>query len=473
MNFKKFDDIAKSRLDEYLVGKNLVGSDFSYYAFLIWFPDLEYAEENAVFYLRATLDDGKTYYWHPLVKDDRDFSQLYPTCPDDASFAFLTKEDADKLTSNEYAVYTDRDWSEYIYKSEDFIALKGKRYHSKRNHISKFSSLYNVEMRKFSASDKSAVVEFENRWYESHPFEGGYDESAKAEMKIVEDWYEASLRGELICDVLYADGKLVGVSIGEIMQSGNAVVLYEKADIDYEGVYSYLAHAFAERNFSECLYINRQEDMGLEGLRKSKLSYYPEFMLHKYIAKRSFRADDVHPKSMTAVHVEKYRDGYFTRRLTNADYSLAYSFYERGIDGLSDKKFFLNYTPAELEGVLKNGYMLGEFDGEKLIGLCAVDFDKEYGNGLAKICEDESGRQYYELSGVMTDEDYRGRGISHLLVAQVIDYARTCLTPCVLCAVVQFDNIPSLENLKKFGFEEKGGQKVAEYDFKYLTLFLD
>lgn len=476
MEFKKFDDSAKDRLDEYLKGKDFVGSDFSYNAFLLWFPDLEYAEENEAFYMRATMDDAK-YYWRPLVKegDGRTFADLYATCPDDACFAFLTKEDAEMLPPSEFAVYTDRDWSEYIYKSEDFIALKGKRYHAKRNHISKFSSLYDVEMRKLTEDDLDDVLAFENKWYDAHTFEGRYDESAKEEFRIVYSWYRSALNGELICDVLYADGNLVGVSIGEIMPSGNAVVLYEKADSEYEGVYSYLAHAFAERNFKDCPYINRQEDMGLEGLRKSKLSYYPEFLLHKYIAKRSIRAldDDELPKSKSTPRPENYSDIYYTRRLQKDDFDLVYSFLEKGIAGLSDKKFFMNYTPEELEGVLSNGYMLGEFDKEKLIATCAVDFDKNYGDKLAEICGDDGGVQYYELSGVMTDEEYRGRGISHLVTLQVIDYARTRLAPCVLCAVVQFDNVPSLENLKKFGFEEKGRKKFGEYDFKYLTLRLD
>lgn len=474
MKFQKFDDKAKSRLEIYLKGKNLIGSGFSYYSFLIWFPTLEYAEEDDVFYMRATLHDDEVYYWKPLVKegDDRDFTTLYKNLPDDACFAFLTKEDATMLPETDYAISTDRDWSEYIYKSEDFIGLKGKRYHAKRNHISKFSSRYEVEMKKFSADDKPALTAFEKRWYDLHPFEGGYDKSAKEEMRIVEDWYAAALKGELVCDVLYADGNLVGVSIGEIMPSRNAVVMYEKADIEYDGVYSYLAHAFAERNFRNCTYINRQEDMGLEGLRKSKLSYYPEFMLDKYIAKRAFRAnlDGSLPKSMTAPHADKFPDVYYTRKMTLDDFDLAYSFYKRGIAGLKDKKFFMNYKPEELKVVLSDGYMLGVFDGDRLISLCAVDLDKTYGNMLAEICGDVGGAQYYELSGIMTDEEYRGRGVSHFLTLQILDYAHTYLSPCVLCAVVQFDNVPSLENLKKFGFVESGRKAYEEYDFKYLTL---
>ena len=114
--------------------------------------------------------------------------------------------------------------------------------------------------------------------------------------------------------------------------------------------------------------------------------------------------------------------------------------------------------------------MLGAFGGEKLIATCAVDRDREYGAKLAEICGDRSGAQYSEFSGIMTEEDYRGRGVSAPLSRDAIAYARRELSPCTLCAVVQYDNAPSLNNLKALGFSAVVTKPYNEYTFTYLTL---
>lgn len=158
------------------------------------------------------------------------------------------------------------------------------------------------------------------------------------------------------------------------------------------------------------------------------------------------------------------------KRLCGEDYSLLMSFYVSGIERLADKRFFMNYTEVELREVLSTGYVLGAFDGEKLVGVCAFDVDKAFGDKLARICGDGSGAQYYEFSGIMTDENYRGLGISNALCTRVVDFAKLNYSPCVLCATVQHDNYPSLKNLDKLGFKLTAQAPYKEYNFKYMTL---
>lgn len=478
MIFKLFDNYAKDRIKFYLDGFDYVGSDYSFYAFLDWFEGLEYAEEGGAFYMRATME-GNWYYWPPLVKAGGALSRKSAAAalPKDCWFAFCTEDFVSEIgDEDEYEIFTQRDWSEYIYSSNHFISLQGKRYHAKRGHIKKFSALYSVEMRSLREDDANDIEEFETKWLQSHTFDGKLDESAKRENQTVKSWYRAAQNGETICDLLFANGNLVGVTIGEIMPSNNAVVMYEKADTDYEGVYSYLANKFAERHFSGCKYINRQEDMGLEGLRKSKLSYYPEFLLNKYILKPAKSKQCSLPKSQTIPRTEVIQEGcdstheYSFLQLTIDDYDTLMTFYESGIEKLDDKLFFLNYTPKELSGILKNGYVLGAFCKGRLVSTCAVDFDKTYGDILKRKCKDEGGGQYYELSGIMTDENHRKKGLAHEVSGRVIEFAKENLSPCTLCAVVQYNNAPSLSNLKKFGFEEKAQEQNGPYNFKYLTL---
>lgn len=551
MNFSKFDNNAKSLLNDYLKDTGYVGSDYSYYAFLRWFDNLEYAQGDRALFLR-TYYNGSLRYWTPLVKDGMTKKEAVAQLPSGSSFAFCTQDFVSEMQDG-FVDCTNRNWSEYIYRASDFIALVGKRYNAKRNHVSKFKKLYDYVMRPYEKTDENDVMQFEKRWLESREFDSeAAKESAQKESKLMFDAVKASLFGETICDVLTVDGKLVGFSVGEIMPSGNAVVMFEKADIAYEGVYSFLAHEFAARNFSGCEYINRQEDMGLEGLRKSKLSYYPEFLLDKYIltpktsCERDANGELIKPcigdsallssdikntvqsgsdiAQSKSAEISDLRenikntplDEYKFRQLTRNDYNAAMTFFKCGISHLKDKKFFMNYTDEELLGVLDNGYMLGAFYEGHLVATCAVDTDKVFGDKLKKICREnalcktenddatecentavsanrclknevdsakscfenevnsermsvgEDG-QYYEFSGIMVCPYHQRKGLAKAVCNKVIDWAKINLKDAVLCAVVQFDNLPSLANLGSLGFVKTARASYEEYDFVYLT----
>ena len=473
--FVPFDENLKEILADFLRGSGYVGSDYSYYAFICWFEKGEYLVTDDVLYLRAYVDDG-VYYWPPLVKSGSSVTveQAVLALPDDACFAFCT----DKFVADTYGgyyVYTHRDWAEYIYKAGDFISLSGKRYHAKRNHIARFESSYKVSFDALCEGDLDDVARFESDWLAAREFDDKAEESAKREREIVRGWLNAALRGELFCDILRADGKIAGIAIGEIDSAGVGIEMYEKADTSFEGVYSYLANAFAKKHFSECEYINRQEDMGLEGLRKSKLSYYPEFLLEKYILKPAKHVSDCYAErtgrffEKDTQKVKLSRDKYEFRVLGDEDFDTVYGFLEGEREQLKNKLFFLNYTPEELHGVLKCGGMSGAFFNGELVATCAYDTDKEYGDKLAEICGEKEGRQYYEFGGIMTARKMRGLGISGALCEEVLRRAKENLSPAVLCAVVQFDNSPSLNNLAKLGFRAVTTKPEREYTFTYLT----
>lgn len=330
-------------------------------------------------------------------------------------------------------------------------------------------------MTRLTEADIPDIVEFERAWLKERDFDGSAEESAARESEIVRGWIKAALAGDLVCDILRVDGKMAGIAIGEILPTGTAIEMYEKADTRYDGVYSYLAHEFAARNFTGCEYINRQEDMGLEGLRKSKLSYYPAFLLEKYVLKPAGSFSDCYADRMSKLfsktlnRVGTPRVRFDVRVLADADYDEVMSFLESEREKLADKLFFLNYTPEELHGVLTHGTMFGAYSEGRLIATCAVDRDEEYGASLAEICGKAGGR-FYEFSGIMTAADMRGRGVSSTLCRDVIAYARRELSPCTLCAVVQYDNEPSLNNLKALGFAAVTTRPCGEYNFTYLTL---
>lgn len=512
MNFIKYDDNAARLIGECLKHTDYAGSDYCYYSFMCWFDELEYAETEDAVYLR-TYFNGALRYWPPLKKQESKLTnkEIAEKLPPNCSFAFAGEAFKNEM-SDDYVFCTNRSWSEYIYDAADFISLSGKRYSGKRNHIKRFLAKYVPEMSPYKADDAAELDAFEREWQKNHQFESeDYNESVEKELELSKAAFEASLEGKTVCDILRIDGKIAGVAVAEIISSGNAVVLHEKADINYEGIYSYLAREFAARNLGGCKYINRQEDMGLEGLRKSKMSYNPAFLLDKFVltpkaecvldengalkkpcegdsslefeeeddiraVAGQLKATDKEEAVSEAIRIlrEKFRNAplsdYVFKQLYETDFNRSMSFLKCGIAHLKNKLFFMNYTDEELLGVLKNGYMLGAFYNGNLVATCGVDLDKNFGDKLAEICGDTTGRQFYEISGIMVCPYHQKKGLANAITSKAVEYAKQNLKFAALCATVQYDNAASLGNLQKLGFKISGQAKYKEYDFRYLTL---
>ena len=121
-------------------------------------------------------------------------------------------------------------------------------------------------------------------WYNEKKDEvAGIDEHLEAVNEIFENWDRLDIKGGCI----KADGKMIAFSFGEelIPDKEMAVIHLEHGDTSFEGAYPMMNNAFVQNVWCDYKYINREEDMGLEGLRKAKQSYYPVKMARKYYAK--------------------------------------------------------------------------------------------------------------------------------------------------------------------------------------------
>lgn len=177
-------------------------------------------------------------------------------------------------------VFADRDSFEYIYKASDLIELKGKKYHGKRNHIKRFKD-NDWSFEKLTAEHFDECIDFAARFYNDN---NGYDDfSAVVEQYAINMFFSNFDYFGLKGGILRQDKKIVGFTIGEKLNSDTFVVHIEKALGNVQGAYPTICNEFAKAEAFDCKYINREEDLGIEGLRKSKLSYHPEFLLEKYV----------------------------------------------------------------------------------------------------------------------------------------------------------------------------------------------
>ena len=167
---------------------------------------------------------------------------------------------------------------DYVYLSDDLINLKGRKFHSKRNHLKK-SELYNWEYISINEKNFDECIVFCTGNYNSKNSENNH--SAVAEQFAINTYFNYFNEMELSGGIIKADGKIIALSIGERLNSDTFCVHIEKADTNYEGIYPLINNCFVKNEACNIKYINREEDMGIEGLRKAKRSYNPVFMVEK------------------------------------------------------------------------------------------------------------------------------------------------------------------------------------------------
>ena len=184
---------------------------------------------------------------------------------------------------DKYVFEENRDAFDYIYLREDLANLSGKKYHGKRNHISAFSKKHNWSFKPITAENTEDVKLCAEKWYkENADREDKYLRCEKQGVITILDNMELlGVRGGAV----YVDCKVVAFTLGSRISDEIFDIHIEKALSDYAEGYTVINREFA-RTLSEYKYINREDDMGLEGLRKAKLSYKPAILLKKYACKK-------------------------------------------------------------------------------------------------------------------------------------------------------------------------------------------
>lgn len=202
-------------------------------------------------------------------------------------FGGMTHDDCaelEKLFPGQFRCHFDRDSFDYVYDINDLADLKGKKYQKKRNHLNRFrQNNPDHNFLPMTADLLPAVAQFTQRWYElrlqQQPHMDFHMEQT-ALHKALRDFDVLGLEGL----VLSVGGQIQAITIGSRMQDDTFDIHFEKAlDID-DGTYAAINNGFARYlrdKYPDVRYLNREDDMGLEGLRKAKLSYYPDHMQEK------------------------------------------------------------------------------------------------------------------------------------------------------------------------------------------------
>jgi hypothetical protein len=219
---------------------------------------------------------------YPIGKTENVQKALVELSADAARGAYLkispvTLRMARELTN--FSLTSIRYQFDYVYKREKLASMSGKKLHKKRNHLNYFENNFTFKMIDLTDDKLEETYEFLKSLILERSFNP--NEELLATLRVVNQ----RNRLGLISKLLYADERLVGVIIAQ-NHFGTALIHIAKADVDTRGASVALFSYFLRDNLTECDYVNFMEDMGIEGLRQMKESYYPEFMIEKFVATR-------------------------------------------------------------------------------------------------------------------------------------------------------------------------------------------
>lgn len=177
-----------------------------------------------------------------------------------------------------FEIRADEDGWDYVYSASDLAQLAGRKYHGKRNHIKKLPDSCVYE--KISEKDFDDCITYAAGCYNKN---GDYDDKSKVcEQFAINTYFENFKALGLTGGVLRLDGEIIAFTVGERINSDTLGVHIEKADSSVDGAYPAINRMFAQSEGGGFTYINREEDLGIEGLRKAKRSYHPVFMIKKH-----------------------------------------------------------------------------------------------------------------------------------------------------------------------------------------------
>ncbi|WP_042275656.1 DUF2156 domain-containing protein [[Clostridium] dakarense] len=192
---------------------------------------------------------------------------------------------------NKFEYIEERDLFDYVYDGESLRTLAGRKNQKKRNHINYFLNEYEGRF-EYKLLDKEnfkecldLMKEWTNNKEEHDDFDEGMDDELIGIKKIFDNY--DILKDKLKVAGIYVDEKLEAFTIGELLNKNMALVHIEKANPEIRGLYPYINQQFIVNEFENVEFVNREEDLGIEGLRKAKLSYHPCRFVEKYTVREA------------------------------------------------------------------------------------------------------------------------------------------------------------------------------------------
>ena len=297
IDFQRFDLSQKEKYNQFLMNCGERGCEYSFANLNLWGRQrAAFVEGYLVLFSQF---ERRSVYPFPVGKGD--IKPVLDAIIHDARargivcrLTGLTAADCmllEELYPGQFRLHPDRNGCDYIYDIHDLADLKGRKFQKKRNHLNKFRENH-PEHRVLPITPEllPRVQEMVQIWYEQHAENDDYHLERQAMRRAFANMEELDLEGL----VLEENGRILAMTMGSRLSQVTFDVHFEKALEEVDGAYPAINQAFAaylREKYPDLLYLDREDDMGLPGLRKAKLSYNPHHLVTKFWA-RLWEEDD-------------------------------------------------------------------------------------------------------------------------------------------------------------------------------------
>jgi hypothetical protein len=246
--------------------------------------------DEVVLIQRRRLRDSATFLLPPLGKmamsevvrrlEAMSFETRLPP------FYGFSPQQVQQLGNEFEKVESDRDDWDYVYLTSDLADLPGDKYYPKRNFISRCLSKYECRYSNVGPKEIQDCLQLQTQWCNLRSC--SEVQGLEAENTAIKTTFENYERLGIFGGAVYVDGRLEAFTLSEPLNDDTAVIHFEKANPEIEGLYQLVNQWFCQKSLGKFKYVNREQDLGIPGLRKAKESYYPHHMVEKHIAYLAF-----------------------------------------------------------------------------------------------------------------------------------------------------------------------------------------
>ena len=301
ISFKKLELSHRPLLEDYLIRANKQSCEYTFANLFIW-GRKKIAEYNGFLLLQSQFD-RKTVYIFPVGVGD--VKPALDTIISDAQMrgipcclATLTEQECrliEELYPGKFRFHCDRDSYDYVYAIDDLADLKGRKFQKKRNHLNRFEQEHSTaKIVPLDETNRAAAFLLAERWYESRVAadpEADYHLEHLALHRAFAFYAQLGMEGV----VLMEEGEAKAFAMGSRLNQDTFDIHFEKAMDTEDAAYAAINRGFARylrEKHPELKWLNREDDLGIEGLRKAKLSYNPDHMVEKCWAELREEDDD-------------------------------------------------------------------------------------------------------------------------------------------------------------------------------------
>lgn len=296
IKFNKIDIKDKKWIDYLFTAGDIRGSHYSFTNLFTWSEINKYSVARAddCLLVKGVNPDGVPYYFYPAGFGDPksvifEMAQDAVTCGNEFILAELSSENIaviNGLFPGKFEYTETRDRFDYVYLLDKLVKLSGDNLKSKRNHINHFKKNNTWSFEQIFSENLAECWEMNIEWCKAHECKD--DVQLANENCAIRRCFEYFTKLGLEGGLLRSEGKVIAYTMGNKLNSDTFDIHIEKAFADIRGAYQMINHEFAtfiQKNHPELINVNREEDMGKEGLRKAKLSYHPVKMEAKYLGR--------------------------------------------------------------------------------------------------------------------------------------------------------------------------------------------